>query len=261
MGILNVTPDSFSDGGRFLAPETAIARAHQMVRDGADLIDVGAESTRPGAREVPADEELARLLPVIEAIRGIGVPISVDTYKPEVAEACLRIGARVVNDVTGLRDKAMAPVIARHGAACVIMHMRGTPATMQQQVEYVDVVAEVKAYLAERVARARVAGVRDIAVDPGIGFAKQIPHNFEILRRFQEFAELGYPVVAGPSRKRFLGTLADMEPVENRLDGTVAAVTIAVMNGAKVVRVHDVAPARRAVAVAEAVLASANPSG
>jgi dihydropteroate synthase len=253
MGILNVTPDSFSDGGRFLAPEAAIARAQQMIKEGADILDIGAESTRPNAEPVPADRELARLLPVIEALGGIGVPLSIDTSKPEVAAACLAAGARIINDVTGLRHPEMAPTIARHNAACVIMHMRGTPQTMDSQTSYGDVVAEVLSFLSERVALARASGISDLAIDPGIGFAKQIHHNFEILRRFAEFNALGLPVVAGPSRKRFLGTLADMEPVENRVDGTVAAVTIAVLNGAKVIRVHDIAPARRAIAVAQAV--------
>ena len=253
MAILNVTPDSFSDGGRFIDPAKAAERARQMVAEGADIIDVGAESTRPNAQPVPAEQELRRLLPVLASLKDIGVPISVDTQKPEVADDCLQAGARIINDVTGLRHPAMAGVIARHHAACVIMHMRGTPLDMQQQTAYTDVVAEVRAYLAQRIELARAAGITDIAIDPGIGFAKEIRHNFEILKRFDEFTTLGCPVVAGPSRKRFLGTLADMEPVGNRLEGTIAAVAIAVLNGAKVIRVHDIAQTRRAIAVAEAV--------
>jgi dihydropteroate synthase len=253
MGVLNITPDSFSDGGKYLSHEVALERARQMIAEGADILDVGGESTRPGALDVEEDEELRRVLPVVEAIAGLGVPVSIDTRKPAVAKACLEAGARIVNDVTGLRDPGMPGVIGKHGAACVIMHMRGDPRSMQSETTYTDVIREVSGFLAERTRAARAAGVTDIAIDPGIGFAKKLEHNFEILKRFSEFTRLGFPVVAGPSRKKFLSTLADMEPVENRLEGTVAAVAIAVMHGAKVIRVHDVAACRRAIAVAEAV--------
>lgn len=257
MGILNVTPDSFSDGGRFLDASVAREQARRMVDEGADLIDVGGESTRPGARAVEVDEELRRVVPVVEWLAAnVRTLVSIDTRKARVAEECLRRGARVVNDVAGFHDAAMIEAARRHGAACIAMHMRGTPDTMMQLTEYGDVVAEVKEYLGGRVAALRSAGIEDIAIDPGLGFAKTPAHNFQILRRLPELAALGVPVLIGPSRKRFLGTLADMEPVENRGDGTVAAITAAVLGGARIIRAHDVAAARRAIAVAEAVLHS-----
>lgn len=254
MGVLNVTPDSFSDGGRFFDAEAAVHRARQLVAEGADILDVGGESTRPGAAPVSEEDELRRVVPVLERLAAsIRVPISIDTRKPAVAEACLRLGARIVNDVTGLREPEMIGVIHRNNAACIIMHMRGTPETMHRQTDYQDVVREVKEFLAGRAAAAREAGIREIAIDPGIGFAKTPQQSWEILRRLEEFTTLGYPVVAGVSRKRFLSTLADMQPVENRLEGTIAAEAIAVLNGASIIRAHDVKEARRAVAVAEAV--------
>lgn len=254
MGILNVTPDSFSDGGRFGDPEAAIEHARRMVDEGADILDVGGESTRPGAEPVPAEEELLRVLPLVERLAGLRVPLAIDTYKPAVADACLARGACIVNDVTGFRDSAMTTVARRHGAACIAMHTKGTPQTMQSLAVYDDVVAEVKGYLAGRIEMLRAAGIEDIAIDPGMGFAKTAAHNFTLLRRLPELASLGVPVLVGPSRKRFLATLADMEPMENRRDGTVAAITAAVLGGARIIRAHDVAQARRAIAVAEAVL-------
>jgi dihydropteroate synthase len=257
MGIVNVTPDSFSDGGRFFSPQRAVEHALRLVDDGADILDIGGESTRPGSDPVPVDEELRRVLPVIEALHGrVPVPLSVDTCKPEVARLCLAAGARILNDVTGLREAEMLEVAAQSGAAVVIMHMRGTPKVMQQQTQYADVVNDVKQSLAESVAKARAAGIADIAVDPGIGFAKTAQHNFEILRRLAEFGSLGCAVLAGPSRKSFLSVLPGQQSVEDRLEGTIAAVAIAVLNGADVVRVHDVKECRRAVAVAERVRTS-----
>ncbi|MEP7362622.1 MAG: dihydropteroate synthase [Acidobacteriota bacterium] len=255
MGILNVTPDSFSDGGRFYDADAAWEQARRMIDEGADILDIGGESTRPGATAVSEEEELRRVLPMVErAAREWKVSISVDTCKPAVAAACLERGAKIINDVTGFRDSEMVEVARRHGAACIVMHMRGTPATMQSLTEYVDVVAEVKEFLAERVATLGAAGIEEIAIDPGLGFAKTAVHNFQLLRRLPELAALGVPVLIGPSRKRFLGTLADMEPMENRRDGTVAAITAAVLGGARIIRAHDVVEARRAIAVAEAVL-------
>jgi dihydropteroate synthase len=212
MGIVNVTPDSFSDGGRFFDPERALAHAWELIGEGADMLDIGGESSRPGSDPVSIEEELRRVVPVVQALAGVcGVPLSIDTTKPEVAEECLRIGARIVNDIAGLSDPGMLRVTARHGAAAVIMHMRGTPKTMQSEPVYEDVIGEVNQFLAERVSAARAAGVRDISVDPGIGFGKTAAHNFEILRRLDEFQSLGCPVLVGPSRKSFLGSLQDQQ--------------------------------------------------
>ncbi|MGJ5815175.1 dihydropteroate synthase [Paludibaculum fermentans] len=254
MGILNVTPDSFSDGGRFAHLEQAVEQAFRLVAEGASILDIGGESTRPGAEPVSEEEELHRVLPVIEALAGrVQARLSIDTYKPAVAEACLRAGAEMINDVTGLRDARMASVAAAHGAAVVIMHMRGTPATMNQETAYTDVVAEVKEFLGRQAAAARAIGVDEIILDPGIGFAKTASQSFELLRRLGELSDLGYPLLIGPSRKSFLATLPGMEQPGNRLEGTLAASVIGVMQGASIVRVHDVKECRKALAVADAV--------
>jgi len=254
MGVLNVTPDSFSDGGRYAALDQALAHAHQLVSDGADILDIGGESTRPGAQPVPEDEELRRVLPVVQRLAGAtSARISIDTLKPAVAEACLRAGATMVNDITGLRDPRMAGVAAQASAALVLMHMKGTPQTMREQAHYADVVGEVKSFLKQRLEQARQAGVGEVILDPGIGFAKTAQHSFTLLRRLRELEDLGCPILIGPSRKSFLGTLAGMESVGERLEGTLAAVAIGVMNGASVVRVHDVRQCRKACLVADAV--------
>lgn len=254
MGILNVTPDSFSDGGRFAHLDQAVEQAYRLVEEGASILDIGGESTRPGAQPVSEEEELHRVLPVIEALAGrLEARLSIDTYKPGVAEACLRAGAGMINDVTGLRDARMASVAAAHGAAVVIMHMRGTPATMNQETAYTDVVAEVKEFLGRQAAAARAIGVDEIILDPGIGFAKTAPQSFELLRRLGELCDLGCPLLIGPSRKSFLGTLPGMEDPGSRLEGTLAASVIGVMQGASIVRVHDVRECRKALAVADAV--------
>ena len=253
MGIVNVTPDSFSDGGRYFETSRALSHAKALIDDGADILDIG-ESSRPGSDAVSAGEELRRVAPVVRALAGeCGVPISIDTTKPEVAEECLRLGARIVNDIAGLRDPEMIRVAARHNASAVIMHMRGTPKTMQIEPVYDDAIGEVRAFLAERVAAAKDAGVRDVAVDPGIGFGKTAAHNFEILRRLGEFESLNCPILVGPSRKSFLGSLEGHPDAGSRLEGTLAAAVIAAMNGAAVVRVHDVTACRRALQVADAV--------
>ncbi len=258
MGILNVTPDSFSDGGRFSGTAGAVEHGLAMARDGADLIDVGGESTRPGSAPVSEAAELRRVMPVVEALAdSAGVPISIDTRKPEVARRCLEAGAAVVNDVGGLRDPAMAEAAASFGAGAVLMHMRGTPATMQRDTAYLDVVEEVAAFLGRQAERARCAGVREIAVDPGIGFGKSVRQNFEILARLREICDLGFPVLVGPSRKSFLGSLASRLGVGQRLEGTLAAAAVAVMNGARLVRVHDVKPCRRVLEVIDAVMETA----
>lgn len=252
MGIVNVTPDSFSDGGRYDAPSHAIARARELVAEGADIVDLGAESTRPGSRPVPADHQLRRLLPVVEALAGNeSACLSVDTASAEVADRVLAMGTDIVNDTSGLGDPAMAGVVARHGAGLVLMHIQGTPATMQADPRYEDVAREVRDHLRERIARARAAGVREeaIAVDPGIGFGKTAAHNFELLARLEELAALGRPVMVGVSRKSFLGQELGL-PVDQRLEAGLAATAIAVFLGARIIRTHDVTATRRAASIA-----------
>ena len=254
MGILNVTPDSFSDGGRFATPDEAVEEARRLIAEGADIVDVGGESTRPGAHPVPEDVELERVLPVVELVAlDPRVRVSIDTMKPRVAAACLEAGATLINDVSGLADPEMARVAAAAGAGVVIMHMRGTPQTMRQHAVYRDVMREVIEELRPRVERARGAGVREIYVDPGIGFAKTPAQSFELLRRLGELRDLGCPILIGPSRKSFLGVLPGMEDISERLEGTIAAAVIGAMNGASIVRVHDVRPVRKALSVADAV--------
>jgi dihydropteroate synthase len=254
MGVVNVTPDSFSDGGRFLRGDDAVAQGLRLSKEGADYLDIGGESSRPGAEEVGEQEEIDRVAPVIERLAAeVDIPISIDTYKPSVARECLRLGARMINDISGLGDAEMVRVAAEAGASVVVMHMRGRPKTMQRDIHYDDLVGEVRAFLHERAARARDAGIENVIVDPGIGFGKTAAHNFEILRRLEDFKSLGLPVLVGPSRKSFLGALPSGLPPEERLEGTLAAVAVAVVNGAAIVRVHDVAAARRAVEVADAI--------
>jgi len=254
MGIINVTPDSFSDGGRFVRTDDAVAHALRLAEEGADYLDVGGESSRPGAHELSEQEELDRVVPVIERIAAeVDVPISVDTYKPRVAAEGLASGARWVNDISGLEDGEMVRVIREADAGVVIMHMRGRPRTMQRDPQYDDVVQEVRGFLAERAARASEAGIERVVIDPGIGFGKTAAHNFEILRRLDELASLELPILVGPSRKSFLGSLPSALPPEQRLEGTLAAVAVAVLNGASIVRVHDVAETKRVVEVVEAI--------
>src|SRR3954470_5346789 len=256
MGIVNVTPDSFSDGGQFLAPERAIAHARELVASGADLLDIGGESTRPGARGVSAEEELARVAPVLAGLGDVEAPISIDTSKAAVAEAALDAGAEIVNDVTALRgDPAMAGLCAGRDCIVVLMHMQGEPRTMQKDPTYDDVVDDVKAFLAERIDFAVAAGVAEerISIDPGIGFGKGLEHNLELLARLGELRDLGRPVVVGTSRKSFIGKL-DGSAVGERQGGTIASSVIAVANGAAAVRVHDVAMVAEALRVVGAVL-------
>ena len=254
MGVVNVTPDSFSDGGRFLEPTAAIAHARRLVGEGADLVDLGAESTRPGASPVPEAEQLRRLLPVVRALVEDGVCVSIDTASAEVARVTLASGAQVVNDVSALGDPAMAAVVAAAGAGLVLMHMQGTPATMQQAPHYGDVVREVQGFLAARLAAARSAGVAAecVALDPGIGFGKTLAHNLELIARIGELVELGRPVVLGASRKSFLGRLLGDAPPDQRLEGGLAAAAIAVFLGARIIRTHDVAATVPVVRVAAA---------
>jgi dihydropteroate synthase len=257
MGILNVTPDSFSEDGRFFDPEEATRHAAQMVSDGADVVDVGGESTRPGSDPVPADEEIRRVLTVIERIveQNPDVPISIDTRKAEVADRALAAGATIVNDVSAGADPEMFDIVRKHDAAIVLMHMRGEPKTMQEAPEYEDVVGEVHEFLRERIEAAEFAGIdaERIAIDPGIGFGKNLEHNLELMRRIDAFLDLGRPVLVGPSRKRFVGTLLDV-PEDERVEGTIGAVAWMVSRGAHIVRVHDVREVVRAVRVIDAIV-------
>lgn len=262
MGILNVTADSFSDGGQFLSPEKALQRAKRMVEEGADWIDVGGESTRPGAEPVRADEELCRTAPVVEAIaKELRVPVSIDTSKAAVAEGCLEAGAAMVNDVTALRgDPGMVDVLVRFDAPVVLMHMKGTPRTMQSDPSYQDLLGEILDFLRSRISFAEAKGLsrEQLLVDPGIGFGKTAVHNLTILRRLGELRSLGVPVVVGPSRKSFLGAVLGL-PVEERLEGTAAAVAASVFAGASVVRVHDVKEMVRVARVCDAILSEPRP--
>lgn len=257
MGILNVTPDSFSDGGKFYDPDRAVEHALAMDEAGADIIDVGGESTRPGAEPVPLEEELRRVIPVLEALSGrVKALLSIDTYKSEVAEAALEAGAHIVNDISGLGfDPEMAPLVARWGAGLVIMHIKGTPKTMQQNPWYQDVVGEISGYFAERLRLAEEAGISldQIVLDPGIGFGKRLDDNFELLRRLSEFRRFGRPILIGPSRKSFIGLTLGLPP-EERLEGTAAAVAVGIANGADIVRVHDVPEMLRVVRIADRIV-------
>jgi dihydropteroate synthase len=256
MGVVNVTPDSFSDGGLYLDPQAAIAHGEELARTGAEILDVGGESTRPGAEEVAVAEELRRVEPVVTGLAGEGAAISVDTSKAAVAAAALDAGAAIVNDVTALRgDPEMAALCAERDATVVLMHMAGSPRTMQENPVYDDVVVEVKAFLAGRVEAALAAGIAEqrIWLDPGIGFGKTAEHNLELLRRLGELRELGRPLVIGTSRKSFIGRL-DGSGAGERLGGTIASSVLAAAEGAAVLRVHDVAEVGQALAVATAVL-------
>jgi dihydropteroate synthase len=253
MGILNVTPDSFSDGGLFIDADTAVQQGKKMVRDGADIIDVGGESTKPGSIPLSEKEELARILPVItRLVDEVSVPISVDTYKPFVAEECLKAGAHIVNDITGLIHSELRKVVAKYDVPVVLMHMKGTPKTMQQNPVYKDVLGEINTFLQKQIALARKTGIQQIIIDPGIGFGKTVEHNLQILKHLRTFRQLGCPVLVGPSRKSFIGTITGLS-VHERLEGTLAAVTIACMNGADIVRVHDVKECNRALQIAHAI--------
>ena len=256
MGIVNVTPDSFSDGGRYADPTAAVAHGRAMIEEGAAIIDVGGESTRPGAESVTAAAELGRVLPVLaELARDADVPLSIDTRHAEVARACVEAGATIINDVSGFRDAAMVELATACDAGVIVMHMLGEPGTMQDAPHYDDVVAEISGYLAAQAAALEAAGVaRDrIALDPGIGFGKTAAHNLELLRRLDDVAARGYPVVAGASRKRFIGEVTGETVPARRFGGSVAAALWAVGHGAAVVRVHDVAGTVQALRVWEAI--------
>ncbi len=258
MGIVNVTPDSFSDGGRHATVEAAVAHALQLVAEGADVLDIGGESTRPGAEPVPVEEELRRIVPVIERLaRESNVPISVDTFKPEVMRAAVAAGAGMINDVYALRQPGALDAAAELGVPVVLMHMLGEPGTMQQAPQYDDVVAEVQRFLAERIFAAEMAGVakKNLVIDPGYGFGKTTEHNMTLLARSAHFLELGLPMLAGLSRKRSICELTGRDVPGQRIHGSVAAHLLAAQNGARLLRVHDVAATADALKVWEAVAA------
>jgi dihydropteroate synthase len=264
MGVLNVTPDSFSDGGKFYAEESAIEQALAMERAGADILDIGAESTRPGSAGISAEEEWRRLLPVFGGLRRLlKIPISIDTQKAEVAEAALDAGAQIINDISGLKsDPRIAKVAARHGVPLILMHMRGEPRTMQKEPFARDVIKDVAHGLRSSVAKARKAGVAksQIILDPGIGFGKSFAQNYELLQKLSQLAKLGYPLLVGTSRKGFIGAILARDgqpaPAEERIWGTAATVTASILHGAHIVRVHDVAEMVQVARVADCVVES-----
>lgn len=245
MGILNITPDSFSDGGKYFEAKLNLAKvvedAVQMEKDGADFIDVGGESARPGSENISIGEELDRVIPVISELKSkISLPVSIDTYKSEVAEEALKAGASIVNDISGFRfDDKLPAVTAKYNASCILMHIKGTPKDMQKDPVYNDVVKEVYNYLQESISIAKKYGIEQIVTDPGIGFGKTLEHNIELIRNLSEFRKLGYPVLIGVSRKSFIDKI-QKTPVDERLEATIAANTIGIINGANIIRVHDV---------------------
>jgi dihydropteroate synthase len=257
MGVVNVTPDSFSDGGMYFEARAAVEHGLVLAEEGAAILDVGGESTRPGAAPVSEEEELRRVLPVVEPLAAAGHRLSIDTSKLAVARAALDAGATIVNDVSAFRfDPGLAALVAERGAHCCLMHMLGEPRTMQEDPRYEDVVSEVKAFLEERLAFAVAEGVPEerVWLDPGIGFGKTVDHNLELLRRLGELVAIGRPVVVGTSRKSFLGKLAGGKPEDERLPGTIATNVLALERGASIFRVHDVAPVAEALTVAAATV-------
>jgi dihydropteroate synthase len=261
MGIVNLTPDSFSGDGFYKLTKTyeltnsIVNYAEQLVKDGADIIDVGGESSRPGAKPVSVKEELSRTIPVIKVLnKKINVPISIDTYKPEVARVALESGAVMVNDITGLRNPKMAKVIARYKAGVVIVHMKGNPASMQKDPEYASLIDELIDYLDKAINRAQAAGIdkEKIIIDPGIGFGKSVEHNLEIVNRLQEFKALARPILVGPSRKSFIGKILNVGP-QQRIFGTVSSYVLAAKSGANILRVHDVKEVKQALKILEAI--------
>ena len=257
MGVLNITPDSFSDGGLYLDKSVAIKRAIQMVEDGADIIDIGGESTRPGSESITIDKELKRTIPVIEALtREIKVPISIDTYKSEVAMAALDSGASMVNDISGLRfDPKMSEVVSEYKVPVVIMHIKGSPKDMQQNPVYEALVPEIMDYFRASISIAKQSDISDdkIIIDPGIGFGKTPEHNLTIINNLREFTSLEKPILIGPSRKAFIGKILGDVPVTDRLEGTATAVAISIMNGANMIRAHDVKEMVKVAKIADAV--------
>jgi len=256
-GVLNVTPDSFSDGGRFFNLEDAVSQGMKMVEEGADMIDVGGESTRPGSDPLPTEEELSRVIPVIKSMSAkTDVPISIDTYKAEVARRALDAGAQMINDISALRfDPGMKQVASEFEVPVILMHIKGTPKDMQKDPSYEDVIAEITEYLRQSIKIAEDAGVdrEKIIIDPGIGFGKRLQDNLNVLKNLRKFSILGCPILIGCSRKSFIGRVLNL-PVEERLEGSLAALAVAVMNGANIVRVHDVKESKRVVSLIDAVI-------
>ena len=263
MGVVNVTPDSFSDGGLYLEKKKAVQRALELVGEGADIVDVGGESTRPGSDPIPAKEEIRRLIPVISSVREkTDVLISVDTTKSEVAEAALDAGASIINDISSLRvDPEMASLVVQRDAPVILMHMKGTPKTMQINPSYTDLLEEVKSFLRERIELALASGFKKekIIIDPGIGFGKRYEDNLTLINNLLVFEDLDRPILVGPSRKSFIGKILNLPPLE-RIEGTIASSIISIIRGAHILRVHDVAPVKRALLVAEAILEEHIPS-
>lgn len=257
MGILNVTPDSFSDGGRYFDKSAAIRRANEMVEEGADIIDIGGESTRPGSEPVTLEEEISRTIPVIEALaKNIKVPISIDTYKAEVVRRALDAGASIVNDISGLRfDPEMPKIVSQYKVPVIIMHIKGTPKSMQANPQYEALIHEIMDYFRESIRLAMKSGIAEdkIIIDPGIGFGKTVDHNLEIIKNLREFTLLEKPLLVGVSRKAFIGKILGDAPASERLEGTVAAVAISILNGANIIRVHDVKEMKKAALVADAI--------
>lgn len=257
MGILNVTPDSFSDGGLYMDPHKAISRGIELASQGADIIDIGGESTRPGSKPLPADEELRRVIPVIEALSAkVEIPISIDTHKSSIAEKAIQAGAEMINDISGLKfDRNMADVAAKYDVPVVLMHIKGTPEVMQVDVHYDCLLTEIMEYLEQSIEIAEGAGIdpKLIIIDPGIGFGKSVGDNLKIIRHLAELKSLGKPILLGPSRKSFIGKILNA-PVDQRDEGTLASISAAIMNGANIIRVHDVGPARKAARIVDAIL-------
>jgi dihydropteroate synthase len=258
MGILNVTPDSFSDGGRFLSPDAALRQAEQMIAEGADMLDIGGESTRPGAEPLALEEELTRVLPVLTAIAArFPTPLSIDTYKAAVARPAVEAGAAMINDISGMTfDPEMLPTAAALRVPVCLMHIQGTPRNMQQNPVYVDVVTDVRDWLLERAKAAEAAGIRqeDIVIDPGFGFGKTVAHNLELLRRLSELTNLGYPLLSGTSRKSTISKVLGGLPPDDRIEGTAATVALSIAYGASLVRVHDVKAMVRVTRMTDAVV-------
>jgi len=261
MGIVNVTPDSFSDGGQFYQAESAIDHGLSLIKDGAEILDIGGESTRPGAESISKDEEFNRILPVIKGLRKIDqeILISIDTTKSAVAAKAIEAGADIVNDISGLTfDKRMAKVVSKLDIPVVIMHLNGSPATMQKNPHYENLVGEISSFFLNRINVAKAAGIQSnkIILDPGIGFGKTMVHNFTLIQKLNKFCELGFPILIGPSRKAFIGTTLDL-PTNERVEGTAAAVSASILNGARIVRVHDVKEMKRVVTITEKIRTAA----
>lgn len=254
MGILNVTPDSFSDGGKFYETNKAIEQGIKIAEEGADFIDIGGESTRPGSESISADEEIKRVVPIIEALsKKISIPISIDTYKASVAEKALQAGAVIVNDISAMTfDEQMPDIVAKYNAGVILMHIKDKPKTMQVNPSYENVTREVKDFLKDRVEKTKLSGINQIIIDPGIGFGKKLEHNLQLIRELKSFVELECPILIGASRKSFIGTILDLPPNE-RLEGTAAIVTASILNEANIVRVHDVKEIKRVAMVTDAL--------